>query len=254
MLLSKIIDFLLPRYCVMCGRRLTVSEETICTHCNLELPRTFLWKDPWENDFAKMFWGCVPVKKAVAFITYHPNSDPANIVKSFKYHDSPKDAVVAGKLMAGELAAYKIQPHLMQDSAASKAKSMPENFFSDIDGIVPIPLSSKRKRERGYNQSDMLAKGIAMVTHLPVFTDCVRRKTFKISQTRLDYLQRMENIRGVFQLTDNASKLRNKHILLVDDVVTTGSTTSECANELLKIEGLTVSILSFCSAWSANRR
>lgn len=233
----------------MCGRRLTVHEETICTHCNLELPRTYLWKDPWTNDFAKMFWGRVPVRKAVAFINYHPKSDPANIVKSFKYHESPRDAVAVGRLMASELAAYTL-PTQPTQHANTMEKTPPENFFSEIDCIVPIPLSNKRKRERGYNQSEELAKGIATVTHLPVVTDCVRRKSFKMSQTHLTYLQRMENIKGVFELTGKAEKLRNKHILLVDDVVTTGSTTSECANELHKIEGLTVSILSFSSAWT----
>ena len=117
-------------------------------------------------------------------------------------------------------------------------------FFDDIDGIIPVPITSKRKRERGYNQSEEFAIGLSDRIGLKVYKDIIIRKSFKESQTHLNIMERRDNVKNVFSLNKNHIDISNKHILLVDDVMTTGSTIVACATELIKIPKLKISILT----------
>ena len=145
-------------------------------------------------------------------------------VYDMKYHDRPDVGWFLGRLMANEFLAT--------------------GFFDGIDVIIPIPLAKKRLRQRGYNQSRLLAEGISEITHLPIADSVVCRTVFKESQTQLSRLDRQQNVSNVFMLKDG-DQLRGRHILLVDDIVTTGATVASCARELLKVEGLKVSVLAF---------
>ena len=209
--------------CVICGCRLSVSEEVICSKCNLHLPRTGFQQDPYENIMAKMFWGQIPIERATALIYYEPHAETANILYEMKYKDHPEIGEVMGRLMAREL--------------------QMSNFFEGIDGIIPVPLAKKRERQRGYNQSCELAKGISEITGLPIYNKVVKRTVFEGSQTSLGRWERNENVEQVFELKD-ATTIQGKHLLIVDDVVTTGATVIACAKELCKAEGVRISVLS----------
>ena len=220
---SSLLDLISPRTCVVCGQRLSVSEETICSKCNLHLPRTGFQQDPYENIMAKMFWGQIPIERATALFYYEPHAETANILYEMKYKNHPDIGEVMGRLMAREL--------------------QMSNFFEGIDGIIPVPLAKKRQRQRGYNQSHELAKGISEITGLPIYNKVVRRTVFEGSQTSLGRWERNENVEQVFELKD-ASTIQGKHLLLVDDVVTTGATIIACAKELCKAGGVRISVLS----------
>lgn len=218
----RFLDFVSPRQCVICGHRLAVTEEALCPVCIMNLPRTNFSFD--DNPMLRMFFGIIPVQKVSAFCYYSPGSEMSQAVYDMKYHDRPDVGWFLGRLMANEF--------------------LTTGFFDGIDVIIPIPLAKKRLRQRGYNQSRLLAEGISEITHLPIADSVVCRTVFKESQTQLSRFDRQQNVSNVFMLKDG-DQLRGRHILLVDDIVTTGATVASCARELLKVEGLKVSVLAF---------
>ena len=219
----RLLDLISPRLCVVCGQRLTVSEDVICTKCNLHLPRTDFHQDPYENEMTKLFWHQIPIERATALFYYESHAETANILYELKYKDHPEVGEVMGRLMAKELQA--------------------SGFFDGIDGIAPIPLARKRQRQRGYNQSMEIARGISEITGLPIYNKVVRRKAFEGSQTNKGRWERNENVEGVFELKD-ASAIQGKHLLMVDDVVTTGATVIACVQELCKAGNVKVSVIA----------
>lgn len=224
MLLRRFLDLIAPRPCVVCGCRLGVHDEVLCPSCVLQLPRTSFHLSPLDNPMARLFWGIIPVERVAAYTYYSPGSEMAQMVYDMKYHDRPDIGVALGRLMATEL-----------QSAG---------FFDGIDLLVPVPLAPRRERQRGYNQSRQLALGVSEVTGLAVSDCAVRRTVFKGSQTELSRWDRQENVEDVFRLRD-ADTLRGRHVLLIDDIVTTGATVTACARELQKAEGVRISILAF---------
>ena len=220
---SRLLDLVSPRLCPVCGRRLTITEQTLCAPCNLHLPRTGFQRDPLRNIMAKTFWGRMPVERVAALFYYEAGSQTGLLVYELKYHDSPEIGVAMGRLTAREF--------------------MADGFFEGIDVIVPVPLAKKRQRQRGYNQSQMIAQGVSEVTGLPIYNKVLRRTRFEGSQTQMGRWERLENVENVFELKDT-TRLRGCHVLLVDDVVTTGATMIACARELLKAGDVKVSLLS----------
>ena len=220
---SRLLDLISPRLCVVCGNRLTVTEETLCSKCYLHLPRTDFDHDLYENVMAKLFWGQIAIEKATALFYYEPHAETANILYELKYKNHPEIGVVMGRMMAKEL--------------------MRSGMFEGIDAIVPVPLARKRERERGYNQSLELAKGVSEVTGLPIYNKVVKRTKFMGSQTQRGRWERNENVEHVFELVDGDS-ISRKHLLLIDDVVTTGATIIACAQEMQKASDVKISVLA----------
>lgn len=219
----RLLDLISPRCCVVCGHRLSVTEEVICACCNFHLPRTGFQKNPYENEMAKLFWAQIPVECATALFYYEAHSETANILYQLKYNDHPEIGEVLGRMIAKELE--------------------PSGFFDGIDGIVPVPLAKKRQRQRGYNQSMELARGVSEITCLPILNKVVRRSTYEGSQTNKGRWERNENVEHVFELV-NATTIRGKHLLIIDDVVTTGATVIACAKELAKAGDMKISVLA----------
>ncbi len=219
---SRLLDLISPRLCVVCGSRLSVTEEVLCSKCYLHLPRTDFGRDLYENMLAKLFWGQIAIKKAAALFYYEAHAETANILYELKYKNHPEIGEVMGRMMAKEL--------------------MGSGLFEDIDMIVPVPLAKKRERERGYNQSMQLAKGVSDVTGLPIADKVVRRTKFVGSQTRRGRWERNENVEHVFELTDDS--ISGKHLLVIDDVVTTGATIIACAKELQRASHVKISVLA----------
>lgn len=223
-LFRRLLDFIAPRSCVVCGRRLGIDDDILCPSCVLHLPRTDFHRSPLDNPMARLFWGVIPVERVAAYIYYAPGSELARAVYDLKYHDRPDIGIALGRMMATEMQAA--------------------GFFEGIDLLVPVPLAPRRERQRGYNQSRQIALGISEVSGLPIGDCAVRRTVFKGSQTELSRWDRQQNVEDVFRLRD-ADSLRGRHVLLVDDIVTTGATITACARELLKACNVRISILSF---------
>ena len=220
---SRLVDLIAPRACVVCGGRLGIHEFFICGSCNLQLPRTNYADNPYENDMARLFWGQLPVERCAALFFYQGGSGPSQILYELKYKNHPEIGEFFGRMIAEE----------WNDTG----------FFEDIDLIVPVPLAKERQRQRGYNQSLHIARGIGSVTRLPIVTNAVSREQFVESQTQKDRWQRNENVEGCFRLNDG-SALKGRHVLLVDDVVTTGATICSCGREMLKAGDVRFSILT----------
>ena len=221
--ITRILDFISPRLCVVCGHRLAPTERSLCGVCLFHLPRTDFHQKPLDNPMAQLFWGLAPIEKAAALFYYHPHSETAQLVYRLKYNNRPDIGEDMGRMMANELQAT--------------------DFFSDIDVLLPVPLASKRLRQRGYNQSEQLAIGISDITHLPIVSKVLRRKHFQQSQTTLNRWQRQENVTDTFQLKEE-HLLQGKHVLLIDDICTTGATLIACANVLKDIEDIRISVLT----------
>ena len=220
---SRFLDFISPRLCVVCGRRLSPTERSLCAVCQLHLPRTGFQFSPDDNPMAQLFWHLVPVERAAAFIYYQSHSEMARMVYDLKYRNSPDVGEDLGRLMATDMQLA--------------------HFFDGIDLLVPVPLTNKRLRQRGYNQSEMLAQGVSDVTHLPVVPKALKRQVFRESQTHLSRHERQENVDGIFVAAD-AKTLKGRHVLLIDDVCTTGATLMSCAQALASIEGICISVLT----------
>jgi len=221
---SRLLDTISPRHCLVCGRRLTVTEQSLCVGCNLHLPRTGFHLSPTDNVMARLLWTQTTVERASALFYFEPGGDLAELVYALKYNGRPEVGRALGALMGEEL--------------------LPSGFFGGIDLIVPVPLAMRRQLHRGYNQSRELAKGLRQATGLPLCRpgDLVRTR-FERSQTQLTHQQRHQNVSGVFSLR-RAQAVAGHHVLLVDDVMTTGATLASCAGELLKAPGVTVSVLT----------
>ena len=200
-----------------------VGEYVICSSCNFDLPRTNYSATPYENEMAKLFWGRIPIEKAAALFFYRAHSDSSRMIYSLKYLDHPEIGELMGRFAANEF--------------------MRNGFFDDVDMIVPIPLARKRKLKRGYNQSMEIARGVSGITSLPIKDNVVKRKSFTASQTHMNRWQRNENVRDVFVLKGK-NDLKGKHVLIVDDVVTTGATVISCADELAKCGASRFSVMS----------
>ena len=220
---TRILDLISPRQCVICGERLSVTERALCSSCYLHLPRTSYQFTPYDNPMTQLFWGLAPVSRAAALFFYEPHSEGAQLVYDLKYADRPDIGEDIGRMMAEEMRVA--------------------GYLEEVDMIVPVPLSPKRQQQRGYNQSERIAQGIHEVTGLPVYAKALRRKHFHQSQTTLMRHQRQENVAEIFELGD-AKDMEGKHILLVDDVCTTGATLSACARILDSIPRVRISVLT----------
>lgn len=205
------LDFLFPRLCAGCRQRLTSSEKHLCCACLRELPRTnyhLMQTSPLEQ----MFWGHIPIECATALYFFSGNS-PRSAIHHLKYRNAPHIGEYLGQILAEEISESR--------------------FFESIDCIVPIPLATRRLLSRKYNQCDWIARGISRQTGIPVILDAVRRIRNNKTQTRLSTNERWENVEGIFQLV-HPENVAGKHILLVDDVITTGATTISCAQTLME--------------------
>lgn len=224
--LYSFISLLFLRCCVVCGRSLAKGEECICAMCNINLPRTnyHLQKD---NQVEQLFWGKIPLERATSFFFYRKGSDFRQILHQLKYGGQKEIGAIMGRYMASELSA--------------------SGFFEGIDVIIPVPLHKRKQRIRGYNQSEWIARGISAVTGIRVDTEVIVRRKHTDTQTRKSTFERWENVDGIFEL-HHAESLKGKHLLVVDDVLTTGATTVACASRLMEIEGVRISVLTLAVA------
>lgn len=216
------ISLLFPRICYACGDHLLRNENLICTGCYVSIPRTNYHLEA-ENPVARLFWGRCMVERAAAFSFYTKGSRIRNLIHNLKYKGISELGDELGRIYGLSL------------------KS--SGFTDGIDLIIPVPLHKDKERLRGFNQSESVSKGIAGVTGLPVDTGSLERIVLSPTQTNRSRYERWENVNGIFRVKDR-ERIRGRHVLLVDDVITTGSTIEACVNELLRVDGVRVSVVA----------
>ncbi len=225
-LLDNLIDVIYPACCIACDSILVSQEKLICTGCIVELTPTDFHK--YENNpVARKFYGKVKIEKAMAYFPFVKKGKVQKILHNLKYRDEESLSEMLG-LWYGR---YLIS----------------ENLNTQFDVIIPIPLHPKKLLKRGYNQSDGFAKGLAKSLNTDWKSDIICRNKETSTQTKKTRIQRWYNVKGIFSIT-NKEYVRDKKILLVDDVVTTGATIESCANILLAENAKSVSIATIAYA------
>jgi len=226
MFLNDFIALFYPDLCLVCGNNLLKHEECICTTCLHKTPKTNCFKQR-ENEVSKIFWGRSKLENAAALFTFNKDGNAQKLIHTLKYEEGKNVGIFLGKQLG-----FAIKE---------------SEFFNNIDIVIAVPLHPKKQKLRGYNQSSYLAKGIKEVLSIPINKKSLLRIENTDSQTRKKRFSRWENMMNSFDLK-NSNKLMDKHILLVDDVVTTGATLEACAQKLLEIKGVKVSIVTIAVA------
>ena len=223
---SDFFNLLYPDLCVVCGDNLLKNEHHICLKCLHEIPKTN-YHLTVDNPIEKRFWGKVPIYRGTAFFFFQKGSSFQKLLHALKYKDLKQIGETLGKYAAADL--------------------LESPDFDSIDVIIPVPLHPKKYIKRGYNQSEWIGKGISQVLEKPQDITTLIRVRENTTQTKKSVFERYENTEGIFQIS-NKESLIGKHVLLVDDVLTTGSTLEACAKALLSIEGVKVSIFTLAVA------
>jgi len=222
---EDLINLLFPELCNGCGKLLYHGEKDICTKCLYDLPYTdfHLYQD---NLVAKQLWGRLPVNAAMAMLYFKKGTKVQNLIHGLKYDGKTEVGVTLGKLLAKKLSQNELYP--------------------DIDLVIPVPLHQKKMRTRGYNQSEYIAAGLAEELGVTVSSKILLRNKSTESQTKKARYTRYENMQDVFSVIKR-EELADKHILLIDDVITTGATLEACGNVLLNhgIKKLSVAAIAF---------
>ncbi|OCX50743.1 amidophosphoribosyltransferase [Mucilaginibacter sp. PPCGB 2223] len=224
--LKDFIALIFPQLCQACGNNLITGEELICTACQYDLPYTNFHQQA-DNVVARQFWGRIDLQSAYVLLYFSKGGRVQNMMHQLKYRNTPK---IGNRL--GEIAGKQLV------TAAC---------YNDIDIIIPVPLHPRKLKQRGYNQSAQFAEGLAQKLNKPVDTVNLIRLKHTDTQTKKSRFLRYENMKDVFGVC-NAEQLAGKHILLVDDIITTGSTLEACGLELLKIPGVRVSVAAIAYA------
>lgn len=218
--LSDFIKLFYPVNCFSCGKNLVKHENYICTECLYLLSKTNFHQLK-DNPVSKIFWGRTKIENATANYFFIKGGILQKLIHQLKYKGVKEIGYVLGKQLGVELAA--------------------SDLYNSIDFVVPVPLHQKRQTERGYNQSEFIANGIAEMLNSNTSYDNLIRKIQTSTQTKKTRFERWENVENIFTVK-NSLEFENSHILLVDDVITTGSTLESCTNALLKINNVKVSI------------
>ena len=224
---NPFVDFfnlLFPNLCIVCHENLLRNEHQICYECLNKVPKTNYHLQS-NNPIEKRFWGKVPIQSATAFFFFQKGSPFQKLLHALKYKGNKEIAEVLGKYAAADL--------------------LDSPIFSTVDVIVPVPLHPKKYKKRGYNQSEYIANGLSLVLGKPQDTTTLQRVRENTTQTKKGVYERFENTEGIFELM-NINTFLGKHVLIVDDVLTTGSTIEACVRTLLITENIKVSI--FCLA------
>lgn len=223
---SNLLDLLFPQLCVACGNRMVTQEKFMCFDCWHDLPVSNFHVHP-GNKLEQIFWGRVKIEFATAFFVFKKGSNYQHLIHFIKYKGMKELGFETGRRFGIDL--------------------LKSTGFASIDVIVPVPLHPKKQKLRGYNQSEWIAKGLSESMKKPVSIDNLQRNLHTSTQTRKNRYERWENVENIFEV-NHPEEFEGKHILLIDDVVTTGSTLESCALKLLQIANTTVSIATLAFA------
>ena len=216
------LDVFYPKICQICSVDLNMNERHVCLSCAYDLP--YIGQSQKElHKLEKLFWGRVKVEHVFCLLNYQRGNQAQLLIHQLKYKKKTKLGFHFGEILGGLI---------------------PQN--ANFDAIIPVPLHPKKKRARGFNQSHVIAEGISQKVNVPVTERYLKRNSFSLSQTKFSKYDRWDNVRQIFSVK-NKSKLENKHVLLVDDVLTTGATIEACVRELKKVKNCSVSIATLAA-------
>ncbi len=218
-------ELFFPSLCVTCNDKLFSGEKYLCLHCVNDLPKTGFHNIP-DNKVAQLFWGRVKVEYATSWLHFRKGSHYQKLVHYLKYKGMKELGYEMGLMFGNDI----------RDSG-----------FSDVDTVMVVPLHKQKEKQRGYNQSEWIAMGISESLKKELSTGNLIRARFTSTQTRKTRFERWQNVEGIFEVLF-PEKTGNKHILLVDDVVTTGSTLEAAAYALLNAGVAKVSIATLATA------
>lgn len=218
--IDHLLHLFYPHICTGCGTDVLPTDQMLCLHCLNDLPVTNFFGHA-GNPVEEIFYGRLNIQQGASGYFFTKQSLLQHLLIQLKYRGNKDIGFYMGRLL-GNL----IKEH---------------HAFIDIDAMIPLPLNPRKERIRGYNQATAICNGISSVTDIPVIDKVVVRKVFTETQTRMGRINRWENMDGVFAVTDE-NQLMNQHLLLVDDVVTTGATLEACGSEILKISGTRLSV------------
>ncbi len=217
--LDSILNLFYPRVCAACGDALLKNEETVCIKCRLTLPRTGYELHP-DNPLAQSFYGRVKFHAVTACFFFAKSGKVQHLIHQLKYKGNKEAGIFLGQQLGETI------------------KEAP--LFQGIDYLIPVPLHPKREKQRGYNQSLMIARGINEVTGIPIGDCYLVRAVYTETQTHKTADERFKNVKDIFEVRC-PEELEGKHVLLIDDVLTTGATLESCARQLENIPGITIS-------------
>lgn len=215
-------DLILPRKCIVCGKILLSEEKHLCLECLADMPMTFFWTmshNPMADRFNEIIQNIMEEMTdneryayAAALFFYHDEADYRLIPYQIKYHGNQSAGRFFGRMLGKRLAV--------------------SSLFQDVDAIVPIPLHWTRKWERGYNQAEVIASGVSESMGKPLRCDIIKRIRRTVTQTRMSIEDKKANVSGAFTVSERVATEQYRHILLIDDVFTTGSTSGACFQAL----------------------
>ena len=218
--MRELSDILFPRICPVCGVILNGAEREICLDCLSSLPLTYFWLRA-DNPAAELFWGRVYFQRAASLFFYNDGSPYKHLIHNFKYKGRKETGVLLGRMLGKRL--------------------RESGLYTDIDFVAAVPLHPLKHWSRGYNQAGIIAEAVARELGVKVLKGALRRRSFTATQTSKNAQERWSNVSGVFRLARRRD-VEKRHILLVDDVLTTGATLETCGHALLEAEGCKVSV------------
>lgn len=223
---EELTHFFYPNCCVICKVKLLQGEMGICLQCLYKLSRTNNFRE--SNNLSEILLsGRFPFQRAASFAYFTKEGFLQTLIHELKYNHKPQIGSLLGTIYGADL--------------------LGSSFLASIDLIVPVPLHPKKKIVRGYNQAETFAEGLSKATSLPVSINELIRVINNPTQTKRTKTQRWENVKGIFSV-QREEAFQNKHVLLVDDVITTGSTLEACANALLECRDIKISIATIGEA------
>ncbi|HDQ16331.1 MAG TPA: ComF family protein [Bacteroidetes bacterium] len=220
-----VLGLFYPHYCPGCGNPLVKGEKFICTGCILDLPYAY-FNNSRKNIVSELLFGRFKIEKANSLCYFVKNGKLQKLLHKLKYENSPEIGKELGIYLGQELE---------------------KTEMNDFDIILPVPLHPKKQKIRGYNQSEAIAQGIYQIINKPIDTTSIQRVQFTETQTKKNKFERWDNVKDIFELK-KTENIENKHILIVDDVITTGSTLEALANTINKAEGAKISVASVAVA------
>ncbi len=223
---EALLHLFFPHVCASCGNDTLNKESQLCIVCLSALPETNFHPHK-NNPVEKIFWGRLQLSNATAHYYFTKESAMQRLMQEFKYNGNKELGLQLGRLMGESL--------------------RQSNRFDSIDALIAIPLFPSKERKRGFNQAEILCEGIAEKMKIPILKNCIARMQHTQTQTKKGRTERWKNMEGKFTLLHELA-IENKHLLLVDDVVTTGATLEACGSELLCGNNTKLSIATLCYA------
>lgn len=224
---NALLQIVFPELCICCKTAIQPKDRGICVRCAFDLP---LYEDEAvpDNSVNKTFWGRVPMQRVYSLLLMKEKNDAHVLIHALKYRAKKKIADKLGGMLARTIAN--------------------SSLFSKPDILIPIPLHPKKQKLRGYNQAELIANAVGKELEVPVRTDIINRIHYQSTQTKKDRQERWNNVEDIFGLCTENSHLENQHLMIIDDVLTTGATIDACAQELMKIKGVELSAATLAFA------